>query len=112
MRNRTEILSDLIHFKKNPMDLQAEIAQYPWDSEAPLIVLTKDNFINIIQKAINDNLTLDEIEDWANVIECRDDIEMENEKIQEYIFELANPVLNGELTKERLIEIVKELSCN
>ena len=52
------------------------------------------------------------MEEWANVVECRGDIEMENEKIQEYIFELANPVLNGELTKERLIEIINELSYN
>ena len=48
MRNRIEILSDLIGLKNNPTDLQTEIAQYPWNSEAPLIVLTKHNFINII----------------------------------------------------------------
>ncbi len=109
MKNRIEILTDLLNLNSDPKDLQIELHQYPWDSEVSLIVLTKVIFINVIEKATNNNLTFGEIEDWANVIECRDDIEFEDEKVQEYIFELANPILNGKITIERLREILNEL---
>lgn len=109
MKNRIEILTDLLNLNADPKDLQIELHQYPWDSEVSLIVLTKVLFLNVIKKAINNNLTFGEIEDWANVIECRDDIEFEDEKVQEYIFELANPILNGKITIERLRKILNEL---
>ena len=109
MRTRIEILTDLIHLKKNLADLELELAQHPWDMDRPLIELTKEDLINTLQKAITGNISLEVIEDWANMIECRDDIEMA-EKIQEYIFELASPILYGGLTIKRLMQIAEELS--
>ncbi|WP_407267353.1 hypothetical protein [Tenacibaculum maritimum] len=46
---------------------------------------------------------------WANLIECREDIDFELDTFQEYIFEIANPEINGELTKERIKEIILDL---
>ena len=109
MRNRLEILSDLIPLKQNPIELQNELSNYPWDSEKPLIIMTKNDFENVIQKAINDRVSFAELEDWANVIECRDDIGFDPEDIQEYIFDLASPELNGKITKERLKQILNSL---
>lgn len=49
------------------------------------------------------------MEEWANAIEFRDDIDFENEEIKEFVFELANPEINGVITIERLLEIIDSL---
>jgi len=108
MRKRADILSDLVRFEKDLKSLREELAQYPWDIEEPLVVMTQKDLVSVIQKGIKSGLT--EMEDWANAIESREDIEFENEEVQEVIFELANPTLHGEITKERLSEFVKKFS--
>lgn len=108
MRNRAEILSDLVHFEKDLKGLQDELAQYPWDIEEPLIVMTQKDLVNVIQKKIESSLA--EIEDWANAIESREDVDFENEEVQDVIFELANPTLHCGITKERLNEFVRKFS--
>lgn len=106
MRKRIEIVTDLVQLKGNLNDVKNELAQYAWDIEEPLIVMSVNDFINVIQKVINDKLTFNDLENWANLIEARDDIEFEVEQIQEYIFELANPEIHGKLTKRKLKEIL------
>jgi len=49
---------------------------------------------------------------WANVIECRDDLDFELEEMQEIIFDLASPEINGEITKERLQAVIDKLEQN
>ena len=46
----------------------------------------------------------------ANLVECRDDIEIPS-LIQEFIFELANPEINGDITKKKVNDYVKALEC-
>ena len=91
------------------MILQNEISGYPWDCEIPLITISKTDMVYIINECVNDEISLEELTNWANIIECRDDFDFENEKIQELIFELANPEINKENGKNRLMDIVKEL---
>jgi hypothetical protein len=38
-----------------------------------------------------------ELEDWANLIESRDDIGFDSKKLQDIIFKLANPILYGKI---------------
>ncbi len=109
MKKRKQILVDLFNLKGNLNELQYELSKYPWDSETPLILVKKINFVNSLLKFLNNDLLFLEVEFWANIIECRDDIEFESEDIKEYIFELANPYLYGEITKEKLIEIIQNI---
>ena len=109
MRNRTEILKDLVLLQGNIEVLEKELSQYPWDIEKPLFKISTEDLSNLLKRSINDEINFETLTNWANAIECRDDIEFANEKMQETIFELANPEINGEITKERLQEIVDEL---
>lgn len=111
MRNRTEILKDLILLQGNIESLENELSKFSWDSDLPLYTIGNEEFIFVLKRSINDEIGFDTLINWANALECRDDLEFNNEAIQELIFELANPEINGDITKERLREIVNELQA-
>lgn len=109
MRSRMAILKDLVLLQGNIEGLECELLGYPWDSEMSVIKMGRYEIKSVIQRCINDEITFEVLTDWANAIECRDDIEFEEEVMQEIIFELANPEINGALTKERLQKMGNEL---
>jgi|SRR5688572_29158397 hypothetical protein len=109
MRNRKDILKDLVCLNGNLATLQDELSQYPWDAKAPSLIISKNDFYTVFKRCIEGEINFEDLVNWANTIECRDDLDFEVEEMQEIIFELANPEINGEITKERLNEIVKEL---
>jgi hypothetical protein len=54
---------------------------------------------DVINKYKNSNISQEELVEWANLIECRDDIEFEKaykKQIREIIFNIANPDLVDE----------------
>ncbi len=110
MRSRTDILKDLLYFKGNLPSLREELSQYPWDTEEAYLLMTKKHFLNVISRCLKDEISLQDLEVWANLIECRDDLDFENEELQEIVFELASPEINGAITRERLHEIIKNIS--
>jgi hypothetical protein len=109
MRSRTELLKDLVLLQGNIGSLENDLSNFPWDSEMPLYSISIEDFIYVLKRSLNDDIDFDTLISWANAIECRDDLGFKNEALQEFIFELANPEINGEITKERLQEIVNEL---
>jgi hypothetical protein len=110
MRNRIDILKDLVFYNGDLSVLKKELSQYSWDAEKPYLVITKPQLLKVLIKCIDQIITFQNLEDWADAIECRDDLDFESEEIQEIIFELSSPEINGEITKERLQEIVNDLS--
>ena len=108
MRSRKEILTDLFFFKGNLSELQDELSQYSWDSE-PVLIINKQDFLSVLNLYILDEIDIEDMTNWANALECRDDLDFEDEELQEIIFELANPEINGEITKERLLKIINNL---
>jgi hypothetical protein len=110
MRSRIVILKDLVFYQGNIKIIEKELLQYPWDIENPLIKIVKNDLAFVLKKCFNNEISFEDITNWANAIECREDLDFENEELQEIIFELANPEINGVLTKERLSEIIEELA--
>jgi len=110
MRNREDILKDLVNLKSNLAELQKELSQYSWDIETPVLIINRMDFTNVLQRCIDDKLTFLEVENWANAIECRDDLGFEDNNVQEIIFDLANPDINGEITKDMLKSIILKLT--
>ena len=50
------------------------------------------------------------IEKWANIIECREDLDFENEELKEIIETIANPILYGELDVDMAKTILKRIN--
>ncbi|WP_345104997.1 hypothetical protein [Mucilaginibacter panaciglaebae] len=109
MRDRRDILYDLIHFHGRLNDILKEISQFTWDAETPVITMTDSDFRTVLEKCIEDIISVRDIEEWANALECRDDIEFADKKIHDAIFDLANPEINGVITKKGLYEIIRSL---
>ena len=103
------ILLDLIHFKNNIDTLRNMLSQIGFDSETELVSMSRDNIVEILQRSLDKKISFLELEEWANLIECREDIGFEDEKTQEMIFKLANPYLYGKLDKKQVLSYLNEL---
>ena len=103
------ILLDLVHFKNNIDTLKNMLSQIGFDSEIELVSMSRDNIVEILQRSLDKKISFLELEEWANLIECREDIDFEDEKTQEMIFKLANPYLYGKLDEKQVLSYLNEL---
>jgi hypothetical protein len=88
---------------------QEALSLYEWDCIEPIIVLHLGDIISALRKYIEGGITEVDIENWANTIECREDIEYEEihkDIISELIHELANPTLTTRLTVPRAKHLI------
>lgn len=105
----TEILLNLIHFKMDISTLKERIKKMNFDSDTELVIITRHIIKDVLKKALNNEISFSELEEWANLIECREDIGFENNIIQEVIFRIANPYLYGDIDRMQLRSIIKEI---
>ena len=103
------ILLDLVHFKNNIDTLKNMLSQIGFDSETELVSMSRDDIAEILQRSLDKKISFLELEEWANLIECREDIGFEDEKTQEMIFKLANPYLYGKLDEKQVLSYLNEL---
>ncbi len=103
------ILLDLVHFKNNIDTLKNMLSQIGFDSEIELVSMSRDNIVEILQRSLDKKISFLELEEWANLIECREDIGFKDEKTQEMIFKLANPYLYGKLDEKQVLSYLNEL---
>lgn len=103
------ILLDLIHFKNNIDTLKNMLSQIGFDSETELVSMSRDNIVEILQRSLDKKISFLELEEWANLIECREDIGFEDKKTQEMIFKLANPCLHEKLDEKQVLSYLNEL---
>lgn len=86
----------------------AELSRHTWDVAVPLVTLTAVHLLRIIDRYLGGELSSDQVTDWADLVECRDDIgypEDDHDFLSAAIFRLANPNLEGEVT----IQVAEEL---
>ena len=103
------ILLDLIHFKNNIDTLKNMLSQIGFDSETELVSMSRDDIVEILQRSLDKKISFLGLEEWANLIECREDIGFDDEKTQEMIFKLANPYLYGKLDEGHVLSYLNEL---
>ena len=109
MMAKIDILLNLINFTKDISAIKRDLAKIGFDSESELVTITKNTIANILNRVIDKEISYDLLEEWANLIECREDIGYEDEILQEIIFELANPCLYGEIDEEKICMILDEI---
>lgn len=106
---KIDILLNLINFAKDMSAIKSDLAKIGFDSESELVTITKNTIVNILNRVIDKEISYDLLEEWANLIECREDIGYEDEILQEIIFELANPCLYGKIDKEKIYMILDKI---
>jgi hypothetical protein len=79
--------------------IEAELLAFPWDWDAPeLAKLDGAGVAAILKRRANDELTDDDVEQWAKLVELREDIELTPEAV-EAVALLADPAINEPLSK-------------
>lgn len=101
MQTRTEILSKLLAYQTPLDELTRLLQQFPWDCDAELVVLTPDHVRHVLQRYLVGELNEQQLEDWANAIESREDIGFlpgYEDALSDAIHQLANPLLTHPIT--------------
>ncbi len=114
METRTQVLKDLLEYNAPLHTLKNNLLKYGWDADAPYVTLTRLHVVEILKRYIDGVISSSQMESWANMIECREDIEAEEgyeTLVDEAIFQLANPLLTQSITVEncqQLLEILQK----
>ena len=111
-RGRSECLLELVEFPASLNEAKVRLSQYAWESEQELVLLRPEHVISVLQRFVRKEISAAEVEDWANLIEGREDIGLEarsEEMCSAAMHELANPLLTRQLTSESATEWIQWL---
>ncbi len=106
--DRVEVLKQIVRSGDKREFAYSVLASLPFDSEVELVKVTKEDLANVLNKFLLNEITADDLELWANFIECRNDLNYA--EIEDYIYALANPVLVGEIDIIKISKMVQLLN--
>jgi len=102
-KTRKEALLELVTLTA-PLDaIRRDLSQYEWDSAKEEIIITVPDVRKALRLFLEKTLSVNDIEDWANLIEGRDDLGLDSSAaplLAEILHELANPILTRKLTED------------
>lgn len=110
--DRFLILKDLVSFTKPINELSSMLSQLGWDYEGQPFIVNGSEIKSVLKRFMSGECTAQELEDWANLLESREDLEFEKgrfEAIENVIDCLANPVLQGEITLSSCEDLLSSL---
>lgn len=109
-QNRQEVLKALIELSAPLEKLTASVTSIGWDPDSNnLVELNRSHILKILNRYLSSELSEQEIEQWANLLEGREDIRFEyknDQWIRQVIHELANPLLTKPLNRERAAKLI------
>ena len=98
MYPRTQYLRDLISLPSSLEEISERLRKYPWDCDGELVVMTGNDAARILERLKSRSISVELVAEWANLIECREDIGYESssgELLIDIIFYFANLEING-----------------
>ncbi len=105
---RRALLVELLTRRRETSAIVHELAKLPWDSPS-LVHLERRHLRATLQALLRGEMTPGEVEEWANAIECREDIALPAEadtEAMQVLWEPANPDLSTAIddsTAQRLL---------
>ena len=112
MKEREELIREIAQYGPEYEESKKAIQKYPWDCDEELYYLTRKDVSNIFERYLVGELESDDLVNWANFLEIRDDLGFESsaEKILDrIIFWLANPEINFDINTELVKNLKAEL---
>ena len=111
MDSRESLLKALLLFTRPIAETARDLSAYGWDAPSPLVFLSATHISSVLNRFMAGELSSAHVEDWANCIECRDDIEYDPSSAAGLALqELANPLLTCPLTRQSATKLVATLS--
>ena len=97
----------MILFDRDIKEIRRDLARFPWDCDEELVIFGRKHAQSVLMRYLNGELSEKNVEDWADTMECRDDVGFENEQVKELIHTLANAYMHGALTHGRAKELIR-----
>ena len=110
MNNHTKVLNELVDYIIPIHEIKIKVRNLNWDYDGTPVIIRCTHIKRVLDRFINGELNKDEIEEWANLIECREDLDFDincADKLSEIIYKLANPVLEGEFDLKMCHDFLK-----
>ncbi|AQP99370.1 hypothetical protein H5119_05580 [Pseudoalteromonas sp. SG45-5] len=103
--NTQKALAEFITFGEQRDEAISVIVSGSADSNKTHYTLSTEVLIDVLKRCLSNEIDLDDLELWANVIESRDDIDCsEHDGV---IYALSNSEQMGVLNHEKLAQILK-----
>lgn len=115
MINRHTVLRSLAEFSRSLNELRDLLGLLEWDFDDLPFVMKRLHLHGVLERYLSGNLSSQDVEDWANLVEGREDVVFESgdaELLDEIVYELANPRLTKQLSDQRAKEIISLLVKN
>ena|SRR3990170_1146619 len=109
MNDRTELLARLLRMERPLGPVLEKLAEFGWDSDQELLEVSASDIRIALQAYIDKKVSSVEIEEWANAIECREDLKIMG-KVKEAIHILANPILTFPLSLQSALKLIDSLN--
>ncbi len=112
---RKKLLNDLLEMNSDLGVIDSELKKLTWDSNEELAILERGHMERILDRYLQGGLDSEMLEEWANIVEGRDDIGFEpgyESILQQVIFQLANPLLNAPVTPESVRKVFRKLKVD
>lgn len=75
--DRALLVQELVEWRRPVADLLPVLRAYTWDCERPLFMLTRVHMARALDRCLASACTSHELAEWAEAIDCREDIELE-----------------------------------
>jgi hypothetical protein len=108
--SRQAVLNSLLAYDRPADVLRMALGQYEWGCPEPLVVLTRERVVSVLQRFLRGELSADAVEAWADLVELREDIDLPDEQVVDAIFVLANPTINSALDNQSANRLIASMS--
>ena len=112
---RLSLLKAVANLQPDYAIAMKEIEKYPWDFEGNPLIITRSVFKYILSDYIEGKRSAEEIFNWADFLELREDIDFPKKDrpvLLEMLHVLANPLLEGELTRDKAKNLMSQISIS
>jgi hypothetical protein len=108
--SRRELLNLVIGSEMTPSKASRELSRFPSDVGVDLALVGKSDVVKLLNLFILGKRTADQLFDWADFLELRDDVGLENAQVYDVVFYLSNPHMNGPVTVDAAQDFLHELA--
>ncbi|WP_292955441.1 hypothetical protein [Neptuniibacter sp. UBA847] len=106
--DRVEALEQILSFGQKREEAYAVLLCLVEDAQSELVVVSNRLLSDVLKKYLDDVISSDDLEEWANFIECREDVDYS--EIEDYVYALSNPELMGNIDKDKVVTMLKLLN--
>ena len=92
--DRRATIAALIAFDRPLAELRSALDALPAESSGPVAVVRREDIAAVLRRFLAGKVAAGEVEAWACLVECRDDLEFEprhEEDVADALYDLSDP---------------------